>query len=142
MLFRKSTEYAIRLVLFLYQNGSDKYIRIREISDVCDISYFKLGKVSQTLLKSGILDTYTGPNGGIKLSRKASDIRLIDIVGAMGEDDILDKCVLGIGPCDEENPCALHNQMKDVKKTIMTMYRKKTIDQLFDFEFESTLEPK
>lgn len=142
MLFRKSTEYAIRLVFFLVQDGRDRYIRIREISEQCNISYFKLGKVSQTLLKSEILDSYTGPNGGVKLSRKPSDIRLIDIVRAMGEKDILDKCVLGVGLCDEENPCTLHKQMKQVKKTVIAMYREKTIDELFDFEFESALESK
>ena len=130
MLFRKSTEYAISIVLFLAEDGGDRYIRIKEISERYNISVFKLQKAAQKLIKSEILDSYTGPNGGIKLAKRPSGIRLIDIVRAMGEKDISDTCVLGIGSCGEENPCTLHNQMKQIKEDIIIMYKKKTIDEL------------
>jgi len=138
MLFRKSTEYAIRLVLFLVRDGSERYIRIKEISELSNISFFKLSKVAQTLINSEILKSYTGPNGGVKLSNKPSEIRLIDIVMAMEGKDILDSCVLGLDNCNDKNPCTLHEELKRAKDIIVTMYKEKTVDELIDVKIEDT----
>lgn len=54
-----------------------------EISAVCDLSRHHLAKVHQRLTKAGLLHSFRGPAGGVKLAKDPSDITLLEIYEAM-----------------------------------------------------------
>ncbi|MCH7938765.1 MAG: Rrf2 family transcriptional regulator [Candidatus Marinimicrobia bacterium] len=139
MLLSKTSEYAIRLVLCLSRHPGGEYIPIKKIADQSGISYFQLGKVAQRLIKAHILDSYTGPNGGVALARQPSEIRLYDIVSAIEGPDLFDRCVLGLEGCGEANHCPIHNYWKNIKGSIMTLFREKSLDEFADLETGDTL---
>ncbi len=62
MLLSKSTEYGIRIVIYLLKVGSNGYVRIQEISNHCNVPLYRLSKVAQKLTREGLLESYTGPN--------------------------------------------------------------------------------
>lgn len=132
MLLAKSTKNAIQLIIYLIRHADNDYIRVKEIAKNCNISFYILSKIAQRMIKAGILESYTGPNGGIKLGKNPSDIRLIDIVQAIEGKDVLNKCILGLEHCGEENPCAVHKHWKEAREVIMSMFEDKTVEELID----------
>ncbi len=139
MLLSKTSEYAIRLVLCLSRHPRGDYIPIKIVADQSGISYFQLGKVAQRLIKADILDSYTGPNGGVTLVREPSEIRLYDIVSAIEGPDLFDRCILGLEGCGEANHCPIHSHWKSIKEPIMTLFREKRLDEFTDLETGDTL---
>ncbi|MCH7612827.1 MAG: Rrf2 family transcriptional regulator [Candidatus Marinimicrobia bacterium] len=134
MLLAKSTENAIQLIIYLIRHADNDYIRVKEIAEQCNISFFILSKIAQKMIKAGILESYTGPNGGIKLVKNPSDIQLIDVVQSIEGTDVLDKCILGFEHCGEMNPCAVHQHWKEAREVILNMFEGKTLKEIIDID--------
>lgn len=134
MLLTKSTEYGIRIVLYLAKVGGNGYVRIREISDHCGVPSFRLSKVAQKLTRVGLLESYTGPIGGIRLGRAADDICLLDVVRAVEGEDTFTRCVLGLKGCGDMNPCAIHEHWKEAREVILNMFEGRTLEELIDID--------
>ena len=54
------------------------------------------------------------------------------VLQVMGEDEMLEKCVLGLKRCSELQPCPMHDQYKSVKQLLIKLFVSKTIQQLAD----------
>jgi hypothetical protein len=50
----------------------------------------------------------------------------------MGEDEVLDKCVLGLLKCSATKPCPMHSNYKKIKEQLIELFEAKTIQQLAD----------
>lgn len=88
-------------------------------------------KVLQSLTKDNkVVSSVRGPNGGFYISEKAKNLPARFILEAMGEDQILEKCVMGLKICSENHPCPMHAQYKIIKKQLITLFTSKTIQQL------------
>ncbi|HSN62356.1 MAG TPA: Rrf2 family transcriptional regulator, partial [Ferruginibacter sp.] len=88
-------------------------------------------KILQALTKENkVISSARGPNGGFFLTEKAKKLPVRSILQAMGEDDVLDKCVLGLKLCSETQPCPMHAQYKPIKKQLKELFVNKTIEQL------------
>lgn len=94
------------------------YVSIGELSDKLNISFHFLTKTFQTLTQHGILESYRGPNGGVALTRPASEIFLTDIVHVLEGPDFFDKCLLGLPGCGVEAPCPVHDFWKEAKRAM------------------------
>jgi len=79
-----------------------------------------------------VVSSVRGPNGGFFLAEKAKRLPVRSILKAMGEDKILEKCVLGLKQCSETNPCPMHSQYKSIKKHLIELFEKKTIQHLVE----------
>lgn len=134
MILTKSGEYAVRMIFWLMKQGKDDYIRIKDISTDLSISYYQLGKVSQRLISAGILDSYTGPNGGVRLGKSPDEISLQDIIGVTGRDGLVDVCILGLSSCSADDPCQLHEHWTDIKSEILSLVEGKTMSELYSEE--------
>jgi len=66
------------------------------------------------------------------LSDEARKMPVRSILIAVGEDDILEKCVLGLKQCSEVHPCPMHNEYKAIKKQLIKLFVSKTIQQVAD----------
>ena len=131
MILTKSGEYAVRMIFWLMKQGKDDYLRIKDISANLSISYYQLGKVSQRLIAAGILSSYTGPNGGVKLGKSPEEISLQDVIRVTGRDGLVDTCILGLPSCNADDPCQLHEHWTGIKSEIMNLVEKKTMSQLY-----------
>ncbi|MGB6328030.1 MAG: Rrf2 family transcriptional regulator, partial [Halarcobacter sp.] len=77
-----------------------------------------------------------GREGGYKLARPAQQISIYDILGSFRELEDDTKCVLGIGECDGNNKCALHDQWIEPRDLIRKMYKDTTLDKLEGQDFK------
>lgn len=132
MLLSKTCIYGLRASVLLATKKQDDFITIRELSDELDISFHFLTKVLQKLTKSELLESYKGPNGGVKLARSASSITFMDIVVSIDGDSIFHECALGLPGCGMLKPCPLHDQWSGLKGNILEMMNNISLTMLAD----------
>lgn len=131
-MFSKATEYALRATIYIARTSSEENkLGIGEIAEAIDSPHSFTAKILQILTKDNkIISSSRGPNGGFYLSEKAKKLPVRSILEAMGEDDVLEKCVLGLKRCSEIQPCPMHAQYKSIRQQLIKLFMTKTIQQL------------
>ena len=131
-MFSKSTEYALRATLYIAQKGSEeKKIGIGEVSKAIGSPQSFTAKILQFLTKDNkVISSVSGPHGGFYMTGKAKNLPVRAILEAMGEGELLDKCVMGLAKCSEKNPCPLHSKYKIIKEQLDGLFETETILQL------------
>lgn len=131
-MFSKATEYALRATIYIAQRSTDgKKPGLAEIAKAIDSPKSFTAKILQLLTKDNkVVSSVRGPNGGFFLTEKAKKLPVSSILEAMGEDEILKKCVLGLKLCSEVQPCPMHAQYKPLKQQLIKLFEKKTIQAL------------
>ncbi len=130
MLLSKTCEYGLRAMLHLAATSPDGYKAVRVISSELDISFHFLTKIFQQLTRSGLLMSYRGPNGGVKLARESSEITLKEIVVAIEGPELFTECVLGLPGCGDERPCPMHHSWAVVRTELERMLDHKNLEKL------------
>lgn len=131
-MFSKSTEYALRAVIYIAQKGSEeKKLGLDEISKAIDSPASFTAKILQQLTKDNkVVSSVRGPNGGFYITDKAKKLPVRAVLEAMEEDEVLEKCVLGLAECSETKPCPMHSEYKLIKQQLTSLFSKKTIQLL------------
>ena len=130
MLLSKACVYGLRAALFLAVKEDDKYTPIRPMSEKLEISFHFLTKIMQQMTAKGILESYKGPNGGIRLTRPGNEIPLMEIVLAIDGPDLFTECALGLEGCGEKDPCPLHDKWSGTRNEIREMMQNTTLTEL------------
>lgn len=122
--------YGLRATVMLAGKQGDGFTTIRELSDELDIPFHFLTKVLQRLTHSQILESYKGPNGGVKINRNAADITIQDIIKSLDENFTVPECALGLPIFQNPKVCPIHNEWTKLRMKIETMVETITIREL------------
>lgn len=79
------TEYALRAIEEIIEQGANKPVSRKLIAKNREISEHFLEKIFINLQKKNILKSIKGPGGGFMLARKIEDITLWDIYSAVDD---------------------------------------------------------
>lgn len=120
MRFQKTTEYAIRVMVFLADHDAQRY-SVNALSKSLKIPYKYLGRLMNKLSSAGLVEVAQGKHGGYHISQSLQTIYLYNIVGVVEGLDNYDRCVLGFPECSDENPCSLHQIWLLRQETIKEM---------------------
>jgi Rrf2 family protein len=131
-MFSKSTEIGLRAVIYIAQKASEeKKLGLGEVSKAIDAPRSFTAKILQQLtVDNGIVSSARGPNGGFFISEKAKKSSVRKILDLLGENELLEKCVLGLKQCSEEKPCPMHSGYRSIKKDLIKLFETKTIQDL------------
>ena len=112
------TDYSLRVLMYLAADP-DQTSTIQAIADGYNISKNHLMKVAYELGQAGYVETVRGRNGGLRLARVASQIKLGDLVRECEGDFTLVECFDA-----EHNQCVLTPvcKLKDVLKEALDAY--------------------
>lgn len=130
MLLSKSCVYGLRATLYLASREGDEFTPIKKMSNKLEISFHFLTKILQQLTADGLLESFKGPNGGVKLTKPGSKIALIDVVLAIDGPKLLTECALGLPGCGLKNPCPLHDKWAATRDGIRIMLQNTTLKDL------------
>ncbi|MEX0648852.1 MAG: Rrf2 family transcriptional regulator [Balneolaceae bacterium] len=130
MLLSKSCVYGLRASLYLASRGSEEYVPIRTLSDKLEISFHFLTKILQQLTAEGLLESFKGPNGGVRLTRPGNEVPIIEVVIAIDGPGLFTDCALGLPGCGHAKPCPLHDKWADTRDGIREMFEKTTLTDL------------
>lgn len=130
MLLSKSCVYGIRAALYMATREDRDYVPIREISDDLSISFHFLTKILQQLTSEGLMESFRGPNGGIRLTKDGSEITLMEVVTAIDGIELFTECALGLPGCGVEKPCPLHDKWAVTRDNIRSMLENTTLTEM------------
>ncbi len=135
MHFRKTTEYAIRVMVFLAENAGKRF-SVSALNKTLDIPYKYLGRLMNQLAQKGLLEVTQGKYGGYLVNAdRLSEIYLYQIVDAVEGLQDYDRCILGFPQCSDENPCALHHLWMEQREAIKNMLYSNSLADLLKGEF-------
>jgi len=122
--------YGLRASVLLAGRQEDGFVTIREISNELDISFHFLTKVLQRLTNSDILESYKGPNGGVKLAKDASNITIREIIDCLEENFIIPECALGLPIFQNHEGCPFHEDWRELRGKIEKVVDTLTLHEL------------
>ncbi len=124
MRFYKTSEYAIRVLVFLANNDQRLY-SVRELHSTLNIPYKYLSRLMHDLNTAGLVIVEQGKYGGYRLGKEKDQIRLSDIIDVVEGLDNYNRCILGFAECSDENPCSLHSfwvkHREGIKNSLLTL---------------------
>lgn len=130
MLLSKSCVYGLRASLYLASKEEGEYNSIREMSKELDISFHFLTKILQNLTADGLMESYKGPNGGIRLTQKGREAKLLDVIIAIDGPALFEECVLGLPGCGSRKPCPLHEKWAGIRDDVHDMMQATDLEHL------------
>ncbi|MDD5158495.1 MAG: Rrf2 family transcriptional regulator [Sulfuricurvum sp.] len=122
----------IRAAVWLSTHPAGEFHRIQVISDALGLPFPFMAKSLQKLVHGGILISQRGASGGVTLARDPAEITLLSIIEAVDGSVFFDACVLGIGECEAETPCALHAQWDKWRQEMLEMYSAMRLNEIVD----------
>lgn len=108
-------------MIFIASLNSQEPVLAKQIAGALSIPKEFLNKVMQLLVKAGFLTSVRGPGGGFLLAKDPKDITILDIVKEIDGMGWFNSCILHVGPCNVENPCALHDYWFKMRNQIRAM---------------------
>lgn len=127
--------YALRLMLDLALNDSEKPVRIKEIAKRQGISDKYLEQIISVLNKARFVRSVRGPQGGYLLTKKPEEytvgmiLRLTE--GSMAPVDCIDE---ELGTCTRMNDCATSIVWKKLNDAICDVIDHITLADLVDWQ--------
>ncbi|MFQ5413674.1 MAG: RrF2 family transcriptional regulator [Phycisphaerae bacterium] len=110
-----TSEYAIRAMVYITQQGDEEPVLARTIASELEIPANYVSKILRDMAHGGLLKSSRGVGGGFRLARDARRIRLGDIVTPFENVPHNARCPFGNAVCSDEHPCAAHDYWRDVK---------------------------
>ena len=128
MKLNTTTEYALRILIYMAKEP-EKLFHTKEISETLNISYKYMTKIITLLSNNNILISKKGKNGGVSLSENSITLSIKDILTVMNDLDD-DKCILGLGLCNEKNKCSMHEVWMESKFSVNATFSQTTLKEL------------
>lgn len=126
--------YSLRAMIDIARYGSEKPVRLAEMSKRTRISRNYLVKLFQELKRNGLVESIQGRSGGFVLNRPAAEITVRDILLAAEENIIPVLCFGckedGKGVCELAGDCTASDYWNDFKKYIEEFLRRTTLEDL------------
>ncbi len=130
-MFSRTCHYALQAMIYIASKSKDSSnVGLNEIAAELSIPKHFLSKVLQTLVKHKLLVSMKGPTGGFSLAKSPSEINMVDIIEYIDGLDIFNQCGIGFKACDDENPCPIHNEYKEVRFRIRLLFENKSLEEL------------
>jgi Rrf2 family protein len=129
MILSKTSEYAVRILVYMAANNEEKY-SAKFLYEQLNIPYKYLTKLMTDLAKRGCIESIQGRNGGFRIAKDLKDITLASVVEAVEGVSNLNGCILGFDECSDENPCAMHAFWEKNKANILHIFESTSLQDL------------
>lgn len=131
----KKTKYGIKALTYLARQENKTPVAIATISKSENISLKFLESILLTLRKNGLLGSKKGKGGGYYLLKEPNEIQMTTIMRILEGPISMVPCVSlnfyeKCDDCPDENACAVHNLMTQVRDSSLQIFRNTTLADL------------
>jgi Rrf2 family protein len=131
MKLTQGADYGLAAVLYLAQKDETRRYPLDEISQTSGIPEEFLRKIVQPLVKAGIIGSFKGKGGGVKLARQPSNITVLEVIQPLGEKRGLVRCLRG-EYCPRSRECAASGFWREIQERLYETLEKATIEDLIE----------
>lgn len=127
------TRYGMRALIFIIeeQNRGCELIRIKDISENQKITIQYLEQILYKLKKAGMVSGKRGPNGGYKVVKDASEIKVSEIFEILESNMKIVDCSKNIKNCMKDD-CTTSYLWNKLEKNISKVLNETTIKEIMD----------
>jgi Rrf2 family protein len=127
----KRADYAIRAVLDMAKHWpTGQRRKSRDIAAEMGIPAKYLPQVLAALVRGGLIDSGTGPDGGYRLASPPDTLTLLEVVEAVEGPLKSTECVLRGGPCHWDIRCAIHESWAGAQEAMRQRLRESNFGDL------------
>jgi Rrf2 family protein len=131
----KKTKYGLKALAFMARQEDNKPVQIATIAKSESISQKYLESILLTLRKSGFLGSKRGKGGGYYLLKSPEDIKMSGVMRILEGPIAMVPCVSlnfyeKCDDCPDENACAVHNLMIEVRDSTLNIFNNKSLADL------------
>jgi Rrf2 family protein len=131
----KKTKYGLKALTFIARRSNREPVQIATIAKSENISQKFLESILLTLRKSGFLGSKKGKGGGYYLLKDPKDIKMASIMRILEGPIAMVPCVSlnfyeKCADCPDENLCAVHNLMIEVRDSTLNIFNNKSLADL------------
>jgi Rrf2 family transcriptional regulator, iron-sulfur cluster assembly transcription factor len=130
MVLSRTSQYAVQALIYIATQPKGEPVLNRDIAERLNVPSAYLAKILQTLCKQGLLDSFRGRLGGFRLKEGFHSTNLMQILLLTEGPQFTESCILGLKICSDETACPLHAEWLPVKKKIVTLLTKMTLEDL------------
>lgn len=129
------TKYGIKALTFMAKQELKTPVQISAIAESENISHKYLESILLTLRKAGFLGSKKGKGGGYYLLKQPSDIKMSEVMRVLEGPIAMVPCVSlnfyeKCDDCPDENACAVHNLMVEVRDSTLNIFNNKSLSDL------------
>ncbi len=131
----KKTKYGLKALAFIARRTDNKPVQIATIAKSENISQKFLESILLTLRKSGFLGSKKGKGGGYYLLVDPKEINMSSVMRILEGPIAMVPCVSlnfyeKCDDCPDENACAVHNLMIEVRDSTLNIFNNKSLSDL------------
>ncbi len=127
-------EYALRALLVLGLDDSQKVVRMQAISEEQNIPKRFLEHILNDLKSGGFVESKRGMAGGYRLARRPEEIPLASVIrhieGALAPVSCVSERFYEKCSCPDESRCAIRSVMKEVREAVVKILERVTLAEL------------
>ena len=127
-----TAQYALRAVVYLAGCKDGSPIRAAELADAVEVPPNYMGKILHQLVRSGILRSVRGKNGGFEIAVSPEKLSLYEVVSQFDDLGLEDKCLFGRLECSDEHPCPAHERWGEVAVRILDFFNSTTVADVLE----------
>lgn len=114
----KKADYGLIAVKHLAEFGEQGSCSAKDIADVYAIPQAAMAKILQKLVKSGLLVSHHGINGGYVLARSAKNISALEVIRAIDGPLFITSCGDEARGCYQSRKCTVREPLRKVNESI------------------------
>ena len=131
----KKTKYGLKALTYLASQSKGVPVQISEIARHENISQKFLESILLTLRNTGFLGSKKGKGGGYYLLKDPVEIPMTTVIRVLEGPIAMVPCVSlnfyeKCDDCPDENKCAVHKLMLQVRDSVLEVYRNNTLADL------------
>lgn len=131
MKLSQRADYGLAAVLYLSQKGENRRYSLNEISRATGVPEEFLRKIFQTLVKSGIINSFKGKGGGVSLARPPENITVSQVIRPLEREEGLVRC-LRKEYCPRSSSCVASAFWRKTQEKFFEILDKTTIKDLIE----------
>ncbi|NLG87343.1 MAG: Rrf2 family transcriptional regulator [Firmicutes bacterium] len=130
-IIKRHTDYALRALAYLALHAN-QVVTAGEIAESQEVPLEFLQKILQRFVKSGMVKSHRGAQGGFSLAQEPAEITVLNIVEVMQGPVVMNRCLLGKNGCPRAPKCPLKKSWIDMEEKIAAYMSGITLQDLVD----------
>ena len=126
----KKADYGLMAMKHLAEHEQAGACSAKDVADAYGIPQEALAKILQRLVKTGLLHSQHGTNGGYTLARDAHSISAFEVISAIEGPLFITSCVTVRGECGQSERCTIREPLRKVSNSIEEVLRRIMISEM------------
>lgn len=126
----KKTDYGLIALKHLAESGGSS--SAKDIAETYGLPQEALAKILQRLVKSRLLLSHHGSNGGYSLARSAAAISALEVIKAIDGPLFITACTTHKGDCVQSHKCNVKEPLSKVNESIREVLAKISVADMIE----------